>query len=444
MRKLAKRFLPQFLQSKVSGRPYLQKILSNMGWLTFDRFFRMGVGVIVSIWLARYLGPAEFGIWNFAIAFVALFGVFSGLGLDSIIIRELVKNPSKQNTILGTAFFLKLFASIVAIISILILSLLFVGDFTKTIFITIISSGMLLGSFDVIDFWFQSEVASKFVVTARNISFFLASVLKIVFILLSFSLIWFVLLGVFETLVSAILLVGMYLKKKQHFSVWSFDFAFAKSLVKDSWPLILSGFAVILYMRIDQVLIGQLMGDSSVGLYSAAVKIAEIWYFVPGIIIASLFPAIIKNRTSNYPQYLERLQKLYAFMFWIPLSIAIFVSIFSNQIITLLYGVEYISAAPVLSIYVWSGIFVFLGVAVGQFLLAENLTKISLVTTLLGAITNIILNLIWIPQYGMVGAAFATLISYALATFSVVIFKKARINAIMFIKALDIRLLKIF
>jgi O-antigen/teichoic acid export membrane protein len=199
---------------------------------------------------------------------------------------------------------------------------------------------------------------------------------------------------------------------------WRFSFPIAKSLLKDSWPLILSGIAIMIYIRIDQVMLKMMLDDRAVGLYSAAVKLSEIWYFIPMIISQSVFPSILNTKKVSEELYMKRIYNLYSLMIWLAIGIAIALTFFSVDVVKILFGSEYLpDSAKVLSLYVWAGIPVFLGVASSQYLIAENYTKLSFARTIVGAIANVILNLILIPYYGIIGAAIATLISYFIATF---------------------------
>ena len=198
---------------------------------------------------------------------------------------------------------------------------------------------------------------------------------------------------------------------------WKYSKKFASSLLKDSWPLALSGIVVMVYMRIDQIMIKNMISEEAVGYYSAAVRICEAWYFIPVTLCSSIFPAIVNAKNISEEFYNNRMQKLYDLLTWLAIGIAIPVTIFSNQIIQILFGSDFSSAAPVLTIYIWAGVAVFLGVASSQYLINENLTKLFFYRTSVGMILNVVLNFIFIPLYGIIGSAVATLISYTVATF---------------------------
>jgi O-antigen/teichoic acid export membrane protein len=207
-------------------------------------------------------------------------------------------------------------------------------------------------------------------------------------------------------------------------------------MLKDSWPLMLSTVAIGIYMKMDQVMIKNMLGNEQAGIYAVAAKLSEVWYFIPMLICTSLSPSIIRAFNTQKELFEKRMSKLYFLMFWLSAGIASLITLFSHLIIKILFGQAYIGAVFTLQIYVWAGIAVFLGVAVNQYLLAKNLTRISFYNTLIGAIVNIILNIILIPKIGINGAAIATLISYTLATFGVFFFRESKEQGWLILKSI--------
>lgn len=411
------KFLPIYIRTKLEGRHGLQAIIGNTGWLFADKVLRMGVGLVVGVWMARYLGPDQFGLWNFAIAFTALFGAFATLGLDGIVVRELVKNPERQHEILGSAFALKLIGGAIALsTTIFAISLVRNGETLTLYLVGLSATGFIFQSMNIIDFYFQAKIQSKYTVYASNGAFILMTMVKVSLLLTSAPLIAFAAVGLGEIILTAFFLMGVYQVKHRNILSWKYDGKLARELLQSSWPLIFSGLAVVIYMRIDQIMIGQLLGDRQVGLYSAAARISELWYFIPTAIVASVFPSIIEAKSYSETEYYKRLQKLFDLMVVLGFLIALPMSFMSNWCVTILYGDEYKDAANVLSIHIWSGVFVFLGVASSRWFIIENLQRYYLYRTLTGAILNIILNIILIPIYGISGAAWATLFSQAIAS----------------------------
>ena len=395
------------------------KYFKNTSWVFLEKVLRIFVGIFVTVWVARYLGPQQFGILSYAIALVGIFSSISTLGLDSIVVRELVKNEIEHYEIIGTTFFLKLLGAVVVIVILYIITNVLPNDEHTNVLIFIIASSTIFHSFNVIDFYFQSKVLSKYVVYANIISFSICSFIKIFLILNNASLTAFAWVILLESIILAIGLLYFFIKLNPNkiFSSVKFKIKVSKTLLSDSWPLILSGLVISVYMKIDQVMINQLLGNEAVGQYSAAVRLSEAWYFVPVVIAGSLFPAIINARKVSHHLYYSRLQKLFNFMVWVAISIALLVTFFSSTIVDILYGYQYFETARVLTIHIWASVFVFLGVASGKWFVIENYKLLYFFRTFYGMLFNIILNLIFIPRYGIEGAAWATLIGQSIAAY---------------------------
>ena len=411
------RCLPAALRAKIEHRPNLQKILSNTGWLFADKILRMGMGLLVSVWVARYLGPEQFGLFNYATAIVALFTAISTLGLNNIVVRDLVKHPEDAKATLGTAFLLQLIGGIIATgAAVVAVSIMRPDDAIAKLMVAIVGSAMVFKASDVIRYWFEAQVQSKYTVWVENAAFLVFAAVKVVLILATAPLLAFVWIVLAEAAIVAVLLLFIYTQQDNRLSAWRCHYARAKTLLHDSWPLILSGLAAMLYMRIDQIMLGQMLGNEAVGIYSAAVRISEIWYFIPTMITASVFPSIIKSRSENRKIYYLRTQKLFDLMMALALSLAIPISLTAEWIMVLLYGGGYSESAQILIIHIWTGIFVFSGVASSRWFIAENLQKYTFYRTLAGCAVNLTLNYLLIPRYGAIGSAWASVISQAAAS----------------------------
>lgn len=417
--------VPDFIRRQIAHRPNLLKIVDNIGWLFFDKVLRMGVGLVVVVWIARYMGPQQFGIFNFATAFVGLFGAVAGIGIQAIVVRDLVRDPSRKNETLGTAAALLLMGGLLTyVLTICAIILIRPEDTLAKLLVTILGSVTLLKATDIVVYWFESQVLSKYTVWVQNGSFLVFAVVKITLILSDAPLLAFAWASSAEALLIAILLTAMYSKYGPGVLKLSATFSRAKSLLTDCWPLMLSGLAIVIYMKIDLIMLGLMLGDEAVGIYSAATQISEIWYFIPMTIMASVFPAIIDAKKQGEIIYYERLQRLYDLMVWLSVLIAIPMTFIAAPLITLLYGNAYEEAGKVLAIHIWASVFVFLGVASSQWFIAENRQILSLQRTLAGAITNIILNVIFIPYFECQGAAIATVLSYSIVAFFFDFFQK--------------------
>lgn len=394
-----------------------KRYFANTSWLMAEKIFRIAVALSVGIYVARYLGPERFGVLNYTMSVVVLFSALSSLGLNGILVRELVNFPKKRDEFLGTAFILKLAGSGLVLI-LLSITLYFMGDDRQSnLMIFIIAAGLIFQSFNVIQFYFEAKVLSKYFVFAQFVSLISVSIAKLVFIWLGLPLIYFALAVLIESLVLAIGQSVVYFKQKLDIFNWQFKLKTATGLLKVSWPLILSAIAISLYMRIDQVMIKHMLNSEAVGQYAAAVKLSEAFYFVPIVVCGSLFPAVINAKKQNKKLYYARLQYLYDLMAWLAIPIILVMTFSADFIVEFLYGVHFSKASSVLVIHIWATLFVFLGVASGKWFLAENLQYYSFLYKILGAGLNIILNLILITRIGIIGAAWATIISYGCAAY---------------------------
>jgi len=310
------------------------------------------------------------------------------------------------------------------------------GDRLAHSIVGIAAAGLIFQAFDTIDLWFQSQVQSKNTVYAKNAAFLLTALVRAALVWVRAPLIAFAYAGLAEVGLGAVGLVIVYLVNGQRFALWQVSLSCAKRLLKASWPLIISSMAIVTYMKIDQIMLSEMVSDQAVGVYAAAIRISELWYFIPMAITTSLFPAIVNAKKISETLYLNRLQKLYDLLAWMSIGIAIPVTIFSEEIVKIVLGTEYILAADVLTVHIWAGIAVFLGVGSSQYLITENLTKLSFYRTFIGMILNIVLNFILIPSYGIIGSAVATLISFAVAVFSILVDKKANRQFFMMIKSI--------
>jgi len=441
--------LPDFVRRRIEHRPGMVKILDNMGWLFFDKILRMGVGLLVGVWIARYLGPEQFGMLNYALAFTGLFGAIATLGLQSIVVRDIVRDPDSARLTLGTAALLQFIGGLIAYVLILIvIAYIRPDDPLARSIVGIFGAILLFKASDIAVYWFESQVQSKYVVWVQNSVFLLFAVGKVALILNKASLTAFVWLMLAEVILAALVLLIIFSRFGWPLATLRAKSKRAKTLLKDSWPLLLSSMAIVVYMRIDQVMLGEMVGEESVGIFSAAVKISEAWYFVPMMIVASVFPTIIANKQTNETLYLERVQRLYNLLSFISVTFGLVFSLISSWLITSLYGSNYAEAATILSIQIWAGIFVSMGIARGKWLLAENLQRVGYWYIALAMVMNILGNYFLIPLYEEIGAAIATVISQATAAIiAPALFKQTRVSSIMLLKSLNpvgwIRLMKL-
>lgn len=382
-----------------------------------EQVLRILAGLFVGIYVARFLGPEQFGVYSYALAFVTLFSALGRLGLDRILVRDLVNHPDRRDVYLGTAFWLKVVGGAATMMILSVMLQVVTNDAETKLYIYIIAGGLLFQSCEVIDFYFQSRVLSKYVAIPKIIQLVLSSLLKLCFVFLQASLFWFVLVSLIDQVSLALCLLWSYHRQRLGVFWRRFDPSVAVAMLKNCWPLMLSQVSIAIYMRMDQVIIKELLGAREVGIYAAATRISEVWSFIPVIVTNSLFPAILAAKNYDQVLFTARLQKLYSVMVLVALAIAIPITLLSDWIVQILYGFAYRDAGPVLMIHVWAGVFVALGTASSTWLLSENLQHIALYRALSGAIANLVLNVALIPYYGIIGAAIATVVGYMLAGF---------------------------
>jgi O-antigen/teichoic acid export membrane protein len=429
-------FISNFIHRRIGHRPNLVKIVHNISWLFFDKILKLGAGFFVGVWIVRYLGPEQFGLFSYVLAFTAIFGSIAKLGLDGIMVRELVNHPEKRDTYLGTAFWLKILGALIAMGLIGTILPFTSNDATTNQFIFIIAAGLVFQSFEVVDFYFESQVLAKIISICKIINLALSSIIKIYLVLTEAELIWFVLVTAFDALSLAVNYFIAYKLTKNQAFYKHFDLSIAKQLLKDSWPMIFSVIIITIYMRIDQIMIKEMLGKHKVGIYSAAVKLIEVYYFLPTLITASLFPAILNAKKISEDLYYDRLQNLYNFMLLIALATASATFFLADWAIELLYGLAYQEAASVLKIYIWASVFIFGSMAASKWIIAENIQFYANYFLIFGLVSNVLLNYILIPQYGIIGAAIATLLSQAIASLiAPAFFRKTRLQFTMLVKS---------
>lgn len=413
------------------------KPLLNMIWLSGDSIIRLGFGFLISVWLARYMGPNEFGLYNYAIAIITIFTAVASLGMNGVTVRELVKRPDNSAVIMGSSFLLQISGSILACFLVVVFtSFLRPHEYDVLLVVVAMLPSILFRSSDIIKYWFESNVTSKYTVIAQNISFFISCALKIIIILSNWPYLLISITVSIEALLVATILFYIYYKKTSKIN-WKVDSKECEQLLSQSWPLIFSGLALMLYMRMDQIMIGNLIDNAAVGVYSVAVKMIEVWYFFPIAIVSSFFPKIIKSKENSEREYNDKMQLLYDALVIIGITLAVFVTFISSYIIIFFFGEKYSASIGVIKIYAWVSIFYFLSSASGRWYINERLQMFALTRNLLGLLVGAILNYILIPIYGIIGSAYATLFAYFCAAYLFDISnKKTRISFYQKSKAL--------
>ncbi|MGB7893948.1 MAG: flippase [Microcoleus sp.] len=393
--------------------PSLRQVLSNIAWLFTDQILQMGLGLFVGLWVARYLGPTEFGLLNYAIAFVSLFSSVATMGLGTLVVRNIARDPECKNETLGTAFGLQFTGGcITLLLTVTVIALVKPNDTLTRWLVGIIAAGTIFNAFEAINFWFQSQIQSKYTVLAKNSVCFLVAAVRIGLVTIKAPLLAFAWVRLTEVALVGIAYVYFYKLTGNKIKDWHFSWEKCKELLSESWPIILSGFAVYVYSKTDQIMLGAMNKNAELGYYAAAVKISEICDFLPMIISSSIFPKLANLRKTNYEEYLNKFQIYSDIMIFLWLGVAIPISLLSPWIVHLLYGDKYAQSAAVLGIYVWAQFGSNFGVARSTYLNIEGQLRYGLYLTVVGSTLNVGLNFLLIPKYGAFGATTATLITY--------------------------------
>jgi len=387
-----------------------KKIISkNFFWLLTQNAVKLVFGVSISLYLARFLGPEDFGIYSFAISIISFLLLFTNLGIDPILIRELVKNNIEENKLMGSSFNLKLLGSLIGFSFSLFLGLYFGFDTKIGAVILIISPVLLIKSLTVIDSYFQSIKKNKYPSIANIISIILGSIFIYVFIKLKLNLRYFALVFFIEALILVICLLFFY-QRKIKLKQWTYSKKIKLSILKESWPLIIAGFASVVNTRIDQIFIGSMLSSNELGNYSAAAKISEFWLIFPTILSVTLYPVLINLRSTNYRKYKKFIFTVIITCLSFGIIFSINVSTFSETIIQFLFGKKYDLAGDYLSLYIWSTLPYFSLFILNSVTYLENLIKKNLIISIFSILSNLILNYYLINLFGAIGAIYATLI----------------------------------
>ncbi|MGB3586624.1 MAG: flippase [Tunicatimonas sp.] len=389
-------------------RIYSNQYFGNTVWLLAENGMRLVSGLFVGVWVVRYLGPEDFGVLSYASSFVVVFAALGSLGVDNILVRELIVQKKNRDYLIGSAFAIKLIGSAVLVLFVSVALWFSPSSAKVNIIVYLIVLSNLLGSFNVISLYFQSQVLSKYQVYASIISIGVSITVKIHFILTERGLFAFASVYAIESLVFVVSSIFFYRYNGLSLFTWKIRRSTITTLFSDSWPLLLSGISISLSMRIDQVMLNYFLDTSSVGLYAAGVKIAEVLVFIPAVIGKSIYPKIVALDMETEQGKLKALIK---HIFYLLLAISIGVLISSKFLVDLLYGNDYLESQFVVGILVFTIPLTYLGTITNKLLLKFGLGKVVFVKQFSLALLNIIANLILIPKYGIIGAAFATLIA---------------------------------
>ena len=406
--------------------PYrrLQKYLNNSFWIMGEKVLGMGLAFVATVVVARYLGPEDFGSLAYALSLAALFAAAGHMGLSGLVVREIVKNEADRGETLGTVALLKLLGMGAGYVVLLIYAATYEGLGSTEFYLIAFAGGALLfRPMDVIDFWFQAFVQARYTAIARISSHLATTAFKLALVFAGSSLVYFATAQILQAALAALLLlVFFWLKAELRIVHWRFSWVRAKELLSQGWLIYLGTIFAVIYLKVDQVMLRWLADTQEVGQYAVAAQISEAWYFVPTAIVTSFFPKLIKLREENEALFKYRLQQLFDALLLMGLAVAVVMTMAAPWIISIFFGADYAASASILVIHIWAAIFIFMRAAFSKWILIENVLVFSLITQGLGALANVLLNLALIPAHGGIGAAYATLLSYATASFLALFF----------------------
>ena len=392
----------------------------NIGWVSAGRLLRMGGSLIVGTMVVRYLGPTQYGAFSYAFAIYGLFNIISNLGLDVLVVSEiaLTQDVAEEEQVLGTAFWLKIIASVITTLAAILYAwLAHPGDTAVIIIVAMLSAASISQGLDVVDFFFQARTRSRLTVLPQLLVFLLSNIARVIAVVSKASLLTFGLIASLEILGTELALAIVYSLHHRNLSKWRFRREKSLAMLKASWPLLIASLLVIVYMRTDQIVLGNLCSKAVVGQYASASRLSEIWYAIPALICSSVMPRLLRRKESAPEVYYSRLQKLYDLLVLVSVVLALVVTVLGKYVVLLLFGTAYLPAVDILRVHIWTGPFVFLGVASGMQLVHEGLTRISLQRSIAGALANVALNYALIPWFGGIGSAMATLITQATVSY---------------------------
>lgn len=401
-----------------------QRYSKSTGWMFFSNIGYLIASFFSVTIMARTLGPENYGQLSYAISFFSLFSFLVGLGTTNILYRNLVRDPENKNLYLGTTLRINIISAFFAQAIMILVAFLFSEKDVSFWVIVIISFNLLFGIFNIFFTEFSAYVNYKLASIVIIVGHLIPAILKIIFVLNGYGILYISLIMVLEGFLIAFGIYYVRTKKYGSISDWKYDSKIAKSMLQDSWPLIIVSAFTVIYSKIDQVMIKSFIDAKAVGLYDASVKLSEIWYFIPTTIVNSIFPAFVNAEKESDLKLENRIKKVSVLLLIISIGIATIVTIMSDYIINLIYGKEYAESSLVLKIYVWSLISTSFNLILNQYLIIKNKRKTIIAISFLSVLTNIILNVIMIPKFGISGAAWATFISYLVPLFYFLVIKK--------------------
>ncbi|MCW3467871.1 flippase [Chitinophaga nivalis] len=405
----------------------MHKVFENSGWLLIDKLSKLFPGLIILALIARQLGPEAFGIWNYAIALTTIAGSIAVLGMDKVAVRELLHREQQQSSIVATILLMRITAAGISMLASMVYVALTRPGQPLYLFCTLFCAiNIVLQSFDVFDYFYQAKDDIKKVIIPKVVVFVLFCVIKLIVVLFHATLFTFLWISSLELVITyLIIVIGYGVRYTPHFFS-QLDISLGKMLLQQGWPLIFSSLVVVLFVKVDLLLLDALSSSAQLGEYVVAARISELWYAIPTVVSTAILPGLIRKRSDSQTTYLQALEQWLRLSFWVSTAIALLVTCTAHLIISLLYGSQYEYAAYILMIHIWASIPVFLCAVLVQYLIIEGKYKICLYGNIAGLLVNVSLNLVLIRHYGGVGAAISTVAAYFTVFGMLVILDKSR------------------
>lgn len=390
--------------------PNQKKIFSNVIWSLGGKVVNMASALLVGILVARYLGPENYGIMNYVISYITIFQVIATFGMDNIEIRELSRQNEKKDIILGTCFGLRIIFALIAYLIVIITLLIYKADNFTSYMILAYALTLFTGTANILRNYFTSIVQNKYIVKSEVCRTFAGAIIKIILLWIEAPLEYFIFAQIFDTLLVA---SGYYLSYKSivgPIRKWAFDKSIVPFILKESFPLVLSGAAVIIYQRIDQVMIGNMLNKTEVGYFATAGKFVDLILFLPTVLVQTVTPMLVRTKESSPDTYEEKKRTFVSITTWTAIIMSTIVSILAYWLVIYTYGAKYTLSIPVLQIMAFKAVGMALSSSGGQIIIMERIQKWAFIRNVLGCLLCIVLNYILIPKYGIIGSAWVTII----------------------------------
>jgi len=388
-----------------------QKIVSNLYWAVLGYVVRIVSELFVGILVARYLGPEQYGLMSYIISFVTLFSVLATFGLDNIEVCELSRRNIAKEVLIGTAFRLRLIFGVITVLIIFGVVHCFEADLFTRAMVMVYSMSIILNSFGVIRNYFTAIVQNKFVVTSEITRIAAGTLIKIALLVLNAPFVWFIVSLTFDFLILASGYIFAYKSQVGPIHHWKYDSRTAVFLMRQSFPLLLSGAAVLVYQRIDQVMIRNMIDNKSLGYFSTAAKFADLILFLPIVLSQTMTPLLVRAKADNVELYFARRQQFVGVIVWVTILSSVLTCVFSYGLINLTFGKQYLESVPVLQVLAFRAVGMALSSSSGQLIIIEDMQNRAYIRNVIGCGVCVMINIWAIPRHGIVGAAWASVIT---------------------------------